>query len=465
MGLLLSVLVACVGFVELLDFFYNVRRNLVPAENPGTLQTFVKDIDTGKGIDVTEVDDDRIPRVRLDRILSHEDIEIEFNKNVLENRSSSNLQKRYLVTEKEEKVRSRTPSPRRFVVTEESNGSLQRSNHQNSIPEFLFQEKQNGNASSTNKRIVLKGQEETGRSSPIPLPLPKQFVVTEEVLTHLQAQKPIPNIEIRDSVCEAISHQANPSIEQKELFINTENNEVRIFETTSAKLDQFLTAERLSPARSRSPSPIPRKYAEAFRRSPSPFPSFELMAPRNSICTELLDNPPVSVMEVDEECYRSKSPSPENYIVEHTNNNTVEYRTNKVKVTTPERSKSPNTTVVSALSVPQGTRSRSKSESDSKDYNFNTGAVKKATSQNQVTIEEDFSKRNSEDVMYDESFLNELDGVKSKHKGRNRKQRRKSTQKNNSLDKPSTSTQQTTTYDNEGKKKEPEPFWVNQKNS
>lgn len=50
-------------------------------------------------------------------------------------------------------------------------------------------------------------------------------------------------------------------------------------------------------------------HAEHRERESSPFPTYERMAPRGSICSELIVNPTVSVDEVDEEGYRSHSHS------------------------------------------------------------------------------------------------------------------------------------------------------------
>lgn len=70
---------------------------------------------------------------------------------------------------------------------------------------------------------------------------------------------------------------------------------------------------------SRSPSPAIKRLIQQNSeeyvkyRSSSPYPSFDLTAPRNSICPDFLDNPSISVTEVDEEVYSdvsSKSPSP-----------------------------------------------------------------------------------------------------------------------------------------------------------
>lgn len=405
MGLLLSVLVACVGFVELLDFCYNVRRNLTRGNQLDLGQVRRHYVDSLSARDVAKVSPETVPRIRLNRdCLSHEDIEIEINKNVVQDRSRSSSQRRYLVTEKKEVVRSRSASPRRFVVSEEPQG-LHRSQHQQSIPEFLFYEKDH-RSPSPHKRIVLKG-DESGRGSP--LPLPQQFIVTEEVLSELQKHNPLYSkheIEIHDDFYDSETEIAFPS-NPSEMFVETQRD-VRVFQSTSARTEQLLTAERNSPARSKSPSPIPRKCTEAFRRSPSPFPSFDLLAPRNSICTELLDNPPVSVSEVDEEMYSSKSPSPVRVIVTETEHNTTQFWTNQLLVTTPDkrrsRSKSPRDPG-NSLELPKQSRHRSKSESDGRDENLENN-IKKTSSQCQVSVEEKTS--------YNSKFLNELDGVKAK---------------------------------------------------
>lgn len=102
---------------------------------------------------------------------------------------------------------------------------------------------------------------------------------------------------------------------------------------------------------SRSTSPVPKKIITTDqitaenprRRSLSPYPSFELTAPRNSICPELLDNPTISVTEVDEEAYsdtsNSRSVSPPTRVESTSFNNSL-YWTKKPYLVPRSRSRS-----------------------------------------------------------------------------------------------------------------------------
>lgn len=118
-------------------------------------------------------------------------------------------------------------------------------------------------------------------------------------------------------------------------------------------LDNRLPSEKDSKCvlnHSRSTSPVPKNITigqisteNPRRRSLSPYPSFELTAPRNSICPELLDNPTISVTEVDEEAYsdtsNSRSVSPPTRIESTSFNNSL-YWTKKPYLVPRSRSRS-----------------------------------------------------------------------------------------------------------------------------
>ncbi|XP_044268377.1 paxillin homolog 1 isoform X1 [Tribolium madens] len=235
MGLLLSVLVACVGVVELLAFYSNVTRNFVTTST----QTNLPDLTKRYLQDLEKLN-------TTTRQISSEDIELEVGDVVTRSRSST--PKRFLLTEKEDHDRSRSPTPRRFIVT---NANGENSN----LPKFIVEEK-----NSTQKQFKIKKDDTV-------FPLPKEFIVTPH---------------------------------------------------------------------SRSPSPIPRRFGEQqeviFRRSPSPYPNPVLPVPRNSICSELLENPTLSVVEVDEEQI-SRSPTPEKLdLILESKHDSTEYWTNKMLV-------------------------------------------------------------------------------------------------------------------------------------
>lgn len=315
MGLLLSVLVACVGVVELLTFFNNIRRNVRPAQQTdlATIRNaYLKDLYDLRDRVRTDLNDlleqeahNETKKSTMVRLTSHEDIELEYNDRIV-SRSRTDSPRRFRLTETVNRSRSPTPS-RRFLVNEEPQCLNTTNGDGGNLPEFLIEEKRNGE--NQTKRFVLK--ESTGDDASFPLP--EQFVVTE-------------------------------------------SNGKSI----------------ISKTKSRSGSP---EYRES-NRPPSPYPTFELTAPRNSICTELVDSTIVSVLEVDEDV-NSKSPTPEAIHLESTTFNSTEYWTNKVLV------------------VPSPKKSKSRSLTP-KDKSPQNGAT---------------TTNFEQDHQFDECFLNELDGV------------------------------------------------------
>lgn len=264
MGLLLSVLVACVGVVELLTFFNNIRRNVRRPAQQTDLATirngYLKDLYDLRDRVYNDLQDlmneqqtEDANKKSMVRLTSHEDIELEYNDRIV-SRSRTDSPRRFLLTETVN--RSRSPTPRHFVVNEEPQQF--KSTNRANLPEFLIEEKKL-NENQT-KRFVLK--ESNGDDARFPLP--EQFVVTEK---------------------------------------------------------------NRNGKKSRSGSPEPKEFV----RPASPYPTFELTAPRNSICSELVDSKVVSVLEVDEDV-KSKSPTPEPVHLESTTFNSTEYWTNKILV-------------------------------------------------------------------------------------------------------------------------------------
>ncbi|XP_050309429.1 uncharacterized protein LOC126745572 isoform X7 [Anthonomus grandis grandis] len=248
MGLLLSVLVTCVGIVELLTVYQRVIQRVKPQTqltSSTTLQNhYLSELKNVRERLATQLEElkkqeatEKIPTFRLN---SHEDIDVEYKSNIVA-KSRSPSPRRFLVTE-----RKNSSSPtRRFVLSEEPQGiqSLRKSPAQECIPEYLIEEKKNNGEVP---RFILKDDE-----GPVPLPLPEKFVVAE------------PNT------------------------------------TTNAKTDIF---------RKKMGHTLVEVDGELYyRRSPSPFPSFDLTVPRNSICSELLDEA-CSLEEVDESSRSSYSP-------------------------------------------------------------------------------------------------------------------------------------------------------------
>ncbi|CAH1954005.1 unnamed protein product [Acanthoscelides obtectus] len=269
MGLLLSVLVVCVGVVELLAVYNNIRRNLTYPPARVDLNS-VKNRYHHERNKVCHLEDlhgeaSNIPTFRLN---SHEDVEIEYHENLARSRSPS--PRTFLVTEKEIECSSDKANPRRFVVTEEPSASLRKTKSQDSIPEFLIREEKNSSKSPDKPRYLL--QESAGRSES-PIPLPRQFIVTEDEL----------NTVVFDTIPKRIHSKAQPK-------------------------------------------------HEVHKRPLSPYPSFDLpqvpLVPRNSICNDLEE----TVEELLYENSRSSSPERVDVILERTANGTTQYTTNKVLV-------------------------------------------------------------------------------------------------------------------------------------
>lgn len=188
MGLILSTLVFCVGVIELFDFYNNVRRHVEYPQGRGglthirdgyiqelrnTRRKLIEDLERiqarSKNEPTNVVRDHQVLKsIPIFRLNSHEDIEIECSENVV--RSKSTSPRRFLVREKET-----CESRRRFVVSEETQ-AIRKSKSQSSLPEFLIREEVNSEKSPHSPRYVLQAQEGTGER---PIPLPRQFLVSE----------------------------------------------------------------------------------------------------------------------------------------------------------------------------------------------------------------------------------------------------------------------------------------------
>ncbi|XP_057660959.1 zinc finger and SCAN domain-containing protein 12 isoform X1 [Diorhabda carinulata] len=178
MGVMLSVLVTCVGVVELITFCQKITRHLREPPRRGDLTTisdrYVQELG---GIRKRIAEDLQRYQNTPQPIISfnhHEDIEIEYSQDLQNSRSPS--PRRFLVTEKDEK---NVGSNRKFIVSEEPDGGLKKSKSHTSIPEFLIQQERNYDKSLHKPRYVLKEKpNEVSSSSPIP----RQFIVSEESL-------------------------------------------------------------------------------------------------------------------------------------------------------------------------------------------------------------------------------------------------------------------------------------------
>lgn len=287
MGLLLSTLVFCVGVIELITFFHNVRRHVEYPPVSGsvshirdgyiqelrkTRRKLIEDLEKLKNLPKNEEKkfvnrDDLVTRsIPTFRLNSHEDIEVEYNESIIRSKSSS--PRRFLVTEKEGSDETSNSSSRRFVISEEAH-ALRKSKSQSDLPEFLIRESKNPKKSPNKPRYVLQEQHRTGDR---PIPLPRQFIISE-----------------------------------------TELNTV-VFQD-----DKVDTTNR----------------TEYIRRSPSPFPILEHPPnPRNSLCSEMLDY--LSLDSVQEE-QKSRSPSPNTVIEYIPQLQKIIYNKENTKLVSPEQ--------------------------------------------------------------------------------------------------------------------------------
>lgn len=196
MGLILSTLIFCVGVIELLTFYHNVRRRVEYPPARGNLThiraSYIQElrsirrqlIDDLEKLNAASKQDsshevkspthehnalNSIPTFRLN---SHEDIEIEYSENIT--RSKSPSPRRFLVTEREH-CNKTSERRRRFVVAEEE-PTLRKSKSQSSLPEFWIREETNFEKSPSSPRYVLQERQGTHEC---PIPLPTQFIVSE----------------------------------------------------------------------------------------------------------------------------------------------------------------------------------------------------------------------------------------------------------------------------------------------
>lgn len=246
MGLLLSVLVACVGVLELL-YLYNIVRNRVgynisTPNLPEIQDENIRQLEDRRNqliLQLNRLKEQVLREKRFERLSSHEDITVEFNDQVVTPRSRTPSPRRFLLTEKKE----RSASPRHFLVSEEPQclRNIQKSKTQQCVPEFLIREDED-HAKSQIPRFVLKDG-----NNKVPLSLPEKFFISE-----------------------GSDVEENTVVKSKNVF----------------EIDGDLY----------------------YQRSPSPFPDIELNHSKNGSCNSFL-NESYSVAEVDEN-RRSKSTSP-----------------------------------------------------------------------------------------------------------------------------------------------------------
>lgn len=235
MGLLLSTLVFCVGVIELVTFYNNVRRHVeypqgrrslshirdgYIQELRNTRRKLIEDLEKIKDNESKNVvrDHKKLRNIPTFRLNSHEDIEVECSESIV--RSKSTSPRRFLVTEKES--RNDTSESRRCFVVSEETHAIRKSKSQSSLPEFSIREEENSEKSPQCPRYVLQEQQGTGER---PIPLPSQFIVSETELSTILFQddkvdtnnkteyvtrypSPFPTLELPQNIIESASLDA-----------------------------------------------------------------------------------------------------------------------------------------------------------------------------------------------------------------------------------------------------------------
>lgn len=197
----------------------------------------------------------------------------------------------------------------------------------------------------------------------------------------------------------------------------------------------------------RSSQDIERLYLqedtlELFRRSPSPFPTYERIAPRGSICSELLDDP-ITVQEIEETEF--------NLEPNHQYQNISDEITQSLEATQ-KYSSSPTTTVECRRSLSPAEFSQLQVQNES--FQRSESPVKHLPEANRLSQEKNgmvpelgidnkpiqLAGQGSDDSrsqrlveveeVFNEDFKNSLDGVKTKNSNEDRKREFKRKRKN-----------------------------------
>lgn len=398
MGLILSVLVVCVGVYKFIQRYGDTGRKISYEKN-------VLRHNVSKNSENTEV----YPRVKLCRdFLSHEDVEIECTSSVLSQDSSGGLSKRYLVTEKDEES-SRTPSPRRFLITKEDDNDP-------NLREFLIAKGKPKGQPNT-KRFVLVDTKE-GFRDVSPLPLPKKFVITQD--SRMINQETIHSFKQGIGVGFNSLKYKGRNVDDlsvlKDETVATTATRNHSTEFTNGNLPQD---EQISS----SVLQIYNNTPEEFHRDRSPYPNLNVTVRKGSISMEMLDTTKVSMVEYDED---QDSASNKIDIITKTDNNTTEYTSNQVLVM-PPRDDNKGLGVVS-----KEARSKSASRPDVPA----SEAMRRVNSSSKM-YDKDLEDPSSLFVNVlnkgeDEEFRNSLDGIKRGNEAR-RSFRKKKNRSQNSL--------------------------------
>ncbi|KAL3282817.1 hypothetical protein HHI36_005982 [Cryptolaemus montrouzieri] len=421
MGLIISVLVVCVGVYKFIQIYGGSLKKV----GYGTVDTCNTDRSSKNSAASCNV-----PRVKLQRdFLSHEDVEIECTSKVLDRSSKLESSRRFLVTEKEDDC-SRSPSPRRFVITEDDAG-------RSDLREFMVAKGTPKDRPDTKRFVLIDTKEDFREISP--LPLPKQFVITQSSssisgnttkgigidLNYLSFNgREIENLKnVDENILLQNTHDISrssrnlPSFSIKESPINNVESSL-----TSYNSYENNEGDRLATS-------IYQKYSqepEEFHRDPSPYPNLDVSIRRGSISSELLDTAKVSVAEVDEESYNT--PNKIDVILKTSNFNTTEYWSNKVLVE-PSKNYRPKHESKSKRDFNEkDERKRSKSASRSKEREADRN-MRKVNSSSKM-FDEDFEEPSSLFISIlnkgeDEEFRDSLDGVKRGSEARRSFKKRK----------------------------------------
>ncbi|XP_044752552.1 uncharacterized protein LOC123312275 isoform X4 [Coccinella septempunctata] len=324
MGLILSVLVVCVGVYKFIQVYGDPDRKLSYEKNtPCRTDNVSKNSET----------DRPPPRVQLCRdFLSHEDVEIECTSRVLTQDSAGTSTRRFLVTEKDED-RSRTPSPRKFLITREDENDP-------NLREFLIARGKPKDNPDTQRFVLIDTKDDFRDTSP--LPLPKKFVITQESSSI--------NQETLQSLKQGIGIGFNSlrymgkNIDDIQAF-NLSNGDTRTFTHSvysSTTLQNGNTSHKSNhfapPKDSQVSSAVLQIYnnaPEEFHRDPSPYPNLNVSIRKGSISLEMLDTTKVNMDEGDEEGEAASNSNQIDIITKTGDFNTTEYMSNRVLVMPP----------------------------------------------------------------------------------------------------------------------------------
>ena len=250
MGLLLSILVSCAGVVEFIEFFANVRRNFTVRY---------------------EKRDDKLENVKKDY------------EKMLENESthSPNESNCLHVSPSEATTETCTfPNERRTQGPSCEGHSI--------LPSIEIQQGENELKTMSQDNYFNEDESVSQKQSLRPMfeELQNTMKICHETLdkcTHTSKEQQLNFTEERTP-----PHNSHENVQ-----IN--NDQISTLSKTYQSVQNINSIEAIYVPENVAIDPI------FGGRSPSPYPTYEILAPRNSISSELVEDPVVNVMEVDEE--------------------------------------------------------------------------------------------------------------------------------------------------------------------